>query len=222
MYKKIVGALLVVIGLVILGFIALLLYIARQGPIQNASSIPQTLTRTTAGTPFIPTAGDDPTLGNPAAPIVIISFADYQCPYSKAAEEIMVNLVQRYPDDLLFVYRDFPLYTHPQAEAAAQAAECADEQNQFWPYNALLFEQQDNLAQAGLFATLAEQLNLDLIQFNDCVAASQTAVEVQHDLDEALLAGLNATPTYFVNGTKLVGVRSEADWVDTIETILSD
>lgn len=131
-----------------------------------------------------------------------------------------MKLVQRYPQDIVFVYRDFPLYIHPQAEAAAQAAECADNQGQFWQYNALLFKQQENLAQADIFSQLAEQLDLDLVQFNDCVASGRTATEVQHDLDEALLAGLNATPTYFVNGTKVIGLRSEAEWVDIIETIL--
>lgn len=130
-------------------------------------------------------------------------------------------MLLKYPNDLLFVYRDFPLYTHPQASIAAQAAECADDQDQFWQYNSALFEQQENLAQTDIFLKLAEQLDLDPVTFKECIEFGQTVAEVQHDLDEALLASLNSTPTYFVNGTKIVGLRSEAEWIATIEAILN-
>lgn len=169
-----------------------------------------------------PDADDDPYLGHVDAPVEIIAFEDFQCPFCQAAEPILAAVYQQYPNDIKVVYRDFPLYTiHDQAIAAAQAGECADEQGKFWAWHDEAFLNQSALATApAVFSTWAETAGLDVTAFATCVAEERYAAEVQKDLDEGFLAGVSATPTFFVNGQRVLGIQSESQWIELIEAAL--
>lgn len=169
-----------------------------------------------------PDADDDPYLGHVDAPVEIIAFEDFQCPFCQASEPILVAVYQQYPNDIKVVYRDFPLYTiHDQAIAAAQAGECADEQGKFWAWHDEAFLNQSALATApAVFSTWAETAGLDVTAFAACVAEERYAAEVQKDLDEGFLAGVSATPTFFINGQRVLGIQSESQWIELIEAAL--
>lgn len=185
---------------------------AATNSLTTTSSIAQTLAQD---------VDDDPSLGPEIATVVIIAFEDFQCPFCQAGEPIIMEVLQQYPDDVRFVYRDFPLYTiHKQATAAAQAAECADEQGKFWEWHDLAFANQVQLPVSGIFSQWAEQAGLDVAEFDICVAEDRYQSEVQQDIDEGVLIGVEATPTYFVNGQKVTGVLSRQAWIEVIETLL--
>ncbi|MFA6475106.1 MAG: thioredoxin domain-containing protein [Patescibacteria group bacterium] len=169
-----------------------------------------------------PDADDDPSLGSPAAKVTIIAFEDFQCPFCKEAEAALTTTLNKYSNDIYFVYRDFPLYTiHLQGRAAAQAGECADEQGQFWVWHDIAYANQSALTQAPLiFSTWAQQAGLDVTKFNTCITNDTYKNEVQKDIDEGFLAGVSATPTWFVNGKKYEGVLTEQQWSDIIEAAI--
>src|SRR5207248_2330445 len=105
------------------------------------------------------------------------------------------------------IYRHYPLDgIHPYARGAAQAAECANEQNKFWDYHDLLFKNQDQLDKENLL-TYAKQLNLDMKNFQPCVESAKYAQRVQDDVQAGDLLGISGTPTFFINGRKLVGAQ---------------
>ncbi|MBI4407610.1 MAG: DsbA family protein [Candidatus Kerfeldbacteria bacterium] len=171
-----------------------------------------------------PDADDDPYLGHVDAAVEIIAFEDFQCPFCKTAEPILEDVYRLYPNDVKVVYRDFPLYTiHDQAVAAAQAGECADEQGKFWAWHDEAFANQSALAAApAVFSVWAETAGLDVTTFEACVVAERYADEVQKDLNEGFLAGVSATPTFFINGQRVLGIQSEAEWIELIEAALAN
>ncbi len=152
---------------------------------------------------------DDPFLGEDNAPVTIIEFSDYQCPFCKKFyDETEKQLIKDYVETgkVKFVYRDFPLDSiHPLARKAAEAAECADEQGKFWEYHDKLFETQ-KLDEASL-KQHAKDLGLDTEQFNSCLDSGKYKDEVQKDLDDGIKAGVTGTPTFFINGKKVVGAQ---------------
>ncbi|MFA5994948.1 MAG: thioredoxin domain-containing protein [Patescibacteria group bacterium] len=169
---------------------------------------------------ILPTIDNDPAMGNAKAPMQIIAFEDFQCPYCEQAYAIERQLVQKYPNDILFVYRDFPLTTlHAQAWPAALAANCANEQNKFWAYHDLMFAEQKNITQANIFQTWADKLKLNGTQFASCLSSQKYQEEVQQDFDAGVLAGVDRTPTYFVNGVKLTGVYTLEEWEEALQTL---
>lgn len=171
---------------------------------------------------YTPDTDDDPYIGNPDAPVVIIGFEDFQCPYCREEYPVLKNVLTQYPDQVLYVYRDFPLQTiHPQAVAAAQAAECADEQGKFWEYHDSLFANQSLLATAGIYSQIAQNVGLDITTFDSCIAAQKYASEVQNDFDEGLLTGVDSTPTFVVNGQVYRGALNETQWSTIIDAELA-
>lgn len=171
---------------------------------------------------FVPGVDDDPAIGSVDAAVTIIAFEDYQCPFCQEAELIIQELLLEYPEDILFVYRDFPLYTiHPQGQPAALAANCAGEQGQYWEYHDALYANQSALSQAGIYEQLADQLGMDAENFSSCVTSERYKSEVQADQDEGLLADVDSTPTWFVNGVKYTGVLSLEQWRTVVDYELS-
>jgi protein-disulfide isomerase len=150
---------------------------------------------------------DDPALGPANAPITIIEFSDYECPYCRRWHtEVFNQLRQEYGDKIRFVYRDFPLSSiHPDAEPAAEAANCANEQGAFWQYHDLLF------SGAGLskeiYMQYAVQLGLDVQSFQTCIDSGRYSQEVQADYQYASQLGVRSTPTFFINGLPVVGAQ---------------
>jgi protein-disulfide isomerase len=165
---------------------------------------------------------DDPFMGPEGAAVTIVEFSDFQCPYcQRAAEQMVPQILAQYGDRVRFVYRDFPLYQiHPQAVAASLAAECADDQGKFWEYHDLLFDNQSALDDASLKGYAAE-LGLDQATFDECYTSRQHLDEVQGDFDDGNAYGVSGTPTFFVNGLRIVGAVPFATMQQAIENALA-
>ncbi len=148
-------------------------------------------------------------LGDPAAPVTVVEFGDLECPYCAAAAPVLRQVVEASGGQVRLVFRHFPLFEiHPHALSAALAVEAAGAQGRFWEMHAALYEHQDQLGEAGL-AERAEELGLDGASVVGD-AAQQYAAPVQRDYADALAAGVQGTPTLFVNGVRYRG-RVTAD-----------
>jgi protein-disulfide isomerase len=153
---------------------------------------------------------DDPWVGNKDADVIIVEFSDFQCPFCARALPTVNQIKETYGDDILFVYRDFPLRSiHPQAQKAAEASQCAFEQDKFWEYHDLLFEKQSSWSGVGvpIFKEYAVDLGLDTDTFNDCLDSNKYADEVEADLQEGSHFGVTGTPAFFINGQKISGAQ---------------
>ncbi len=150
----------------------------------------------------------DPAIGRPDAPITIIEFSDYQCPFCKRwHDEVYLRILADYPDQVRIVYRDFPLASiHPDATSAAEAAECANEQNKYWEYHSALFGGEYGLGREA-YLTYAANLGLDVPSFTTCIDERRYQDEVQADFDYAAQFGVRSTPTFFLNGIALIGAQ---------------
>lgn len=151
---------------------------------------------------------DDPALGSDKAKITIVEFSDYQCPFCrKWQEEVFTKLEETYGDKVRLVYRDFPLYEiHPEAEPAAEAANCAGEQNKYWEYHNLLFSEQKPLG-ADTYTAYAQSLGLNMDSFKQCLDSHKYQAEIKADYDFASGLGVRSTPTFFINGLAVVGAQ---------------
>ena len=151
--------------------------------------------------------GDDPTRGPADAPITIVEFSDFQCPYCSRATGTLKKLESSYPGKIRLVYRDFPLVQiHPNAARAAEAAACANEQGKFWAMHDVLFEHQDKLAEADLKATAAT-LGLDSAKFDQCLGSGRYTGQWKKDAAEGERYGVSSTPAFFINGRLVVGAQ---------------
>jgi protein-disulfide isomerase len=151
-------------------------------------------------------AGNSPAKGPAGAPVEIIEFADFQCPFCLAAAPTVKKVLETYGDRIRFVYRNFPLQSHPNARPAAEAAQCANEQGQFWAYHDRLFADPGKLADAELKKTAAD-LGLDAARFNKCVDDHKYQSVVDADAQAGSEAGVSGTPAFFVNGRLLSGAQ---------------
>jgi len=155
-------------------------------------------------------AEDDPSLGDENAPVTIVEFSDYQCPYcGKFEQETLPELKSKYIDTGLvrIVFRDFPLASiHQYAQKASEATECADEQGKFWEYHDMLFNNQDALAVNDL-KKYAADLNLNAQQFDSCLDSGKYGDEVKKDMQDGIDYGVTGTPAFFVNGRLLEGAQ---------------
>ncbi len=154
------------------------------------------------------TVDDDPVRGNKEAPITIIEFSDYECPYCRQWHiEVLPQLEEKYGDQIRLVYRDFPLYgIHANAESAAIAANCAGEQDKYYDYGDLLFINQGSLNTAT-YEKLAQDLQLNLDSFKQCVEDNRHKEEIEGDYNFASQLGVRSTPTFFINGLAVVGAQ---------------
>lgn len=149
---------------------------------------------------------DDPAIGPADAPVTIVEFSDYQCPFCARAEATIKQILNTYGGKVRFVYRDFPLGFHQYAKKAAEASECADEQGKFWAYHDLLFANQQALDIDSLKGYAAD-LGLDLDKFNECLDTGRYASEVEHDMQEGQSYGVRGTPAFFINGHLVSGAQ---------------
>ncbi|GEM_PF-499467 len=165
---------------------------------------------------------DDPVLGNADAPVTIVEFSDYQCPFcSKFFTETEGQLRKDYVETgkVKLVYRDFPLEFHPEAEPAALAADCANEQGKFWEYHDLLFTNQAELSDAN-YKKWAADLGLDTQKFNKCYKNLQYLDEVKKDLADGQKYGVSGTPAFFINGKMISGAQPYTVFQQEIEAAL--
>lgn len=161
---------------------------------------------------------DQPSLGSPTAPVTIIEFTDFQCPSCAATHPLIEKMVKEYDGKVRLVVRDFPLEYHTNAYKAAEAAEGAREQGKYWEYIALLLRNQSKLDVAAL-KEYASQLALDRPTFDAALDSGKFADRVQRDIRDGLRLGVDATPTFFINGRR-VPVPTPESLKAAIETAL--
>ena len=167
--------------------------------------------------PRIPvSADDDPSIGPEDAPITIVQFAEYQCPYCGKAGEAVDQVMEKYGDKVRMVYRDFPLSFHPRAIPAAIAANCAGDQGKYWEMHGLLMNDQRALEEEDLTAH-ATTLQLDLAKWSTCRLDPAQAAEVQKDFEDGQAAGVSGTPAFFINGVMLSGAQPYSEFERIIE-----
>src|SRR5438093_6348695 len=148
-----------------------------------------------------------PFLGPVAAPVTIVEFSDFQCPFCKQVVPTLTQVRSRYGEKVKLVYRDFPIDgLHPQARNAAEAARCAHDQGKFWEYHDALFANAPKASPEQLRA-YAQQVGLELPSFERCLASGTHAATVQKSVDEAIRLGVTGTPAFFINGELLSGAQ---------------
>ena len=150
--------------------------------------------------------GSAPSRGNPKAPVTILEFSDFQCPYCVRARPVVQRVREAYGDKVRFVFRHFPLDFHAQAQKAGEAAACAGEQDRFWEMHDLLWENASKLQVADLKAHAAG-LGLDGAAFSTCLDSGRHEGLVERDLAAGQGYGVSGTPAFFVNGRPLVGAQ---------------
>lgn len=164
---------------------------------------------------------DDPMQGNPQAKVTIIEFTDFQCPFCGRARPTVKRFIADYGDQIRYVMRDFPLAFHPQAQKAAEATNCANEQGKYWEYTDLLWQNQGAL-QIPQLKKYARQLKLDKKQFNECLDSEKYTAEVKKDAADGIKAGVSGTPAFFINGELLSGARPLEQFKEVIDQKLRE
>ncbi|NML21296.1 thioredoxin domain-containing protein [Pseudoflavitalea sp. G-6-1-2] len=143
--------------------------------------------------------------GNASAPIELVEYGDYECPYCGRAYPIVKEIQKQLGADLKFVFRNFPLKRiHPHAFAAALATEAAAQQDKFWQMHDIIFENQKSLESEDIFF-FAKELGLDIQSFENDMQDPSLIRKVEHDFETGIRSGVNRTPTFFINGEKYEG-----------------
>jgi protein-disulfide isomerase len=164
----------------------------------------------------IATAGR-PSKGPANAPVTIVEFSDFECPFCRALFPTLERIEADYKDKLRVVYMQFPLATmHTHARNAAEASLCAYEQNKFWQLHDAMFNDQQNLSVADL-KQKAAKLSLDMKAFNTCLDSDKYLAEIQSDMEEGVRVGISGTPALFINGRLLIGAQPYGDIQKIIE-----
>lgn len=159
--------------------------------------------------------------GNPEAPVTIVEFSDFQCPFCQRAYPVMKEILSKYDGKVKLSYRDFPLrQAHPQAQMAAEASRCAGEQGKFWEYHDLLFDHFDQLGKETLVKHAAS-LHLDSQQFQACLESGRYRAAIEQDFQDGSRAGVNGTPAFFINGISVSGAQPASVFEKTIDAELS-
>jgi len=149
--------------------------------------------------------GDDHVLGPADAPVTVLEYGDYECPYCRGAARDVRRMLEQYPDQVRFVFRNFPIaQLHPHAEQAAEAAEAAAAQGQFWPMYDLLLRPGAALDLDALLDYAAD-LGLDTDRFRREVTGQAYAAKIERDLEGGIKCGVNATPKFYVDGERIDG-----------------
>ena len=173
--------------------------------------------------------GDAFTIGDPDAPITIVEFTDFQCPFCvRHFQQTYPRIVEEYVDTgvVRYVFKDFPLYSiHPQATEAAQAARCAREQDAFLEMHDLLFERQPQWGggqSTEVFIGLAEELGLDSAAFDQCLTSGKFEEAVDTDYNQGVQLGVTGTPAFFINGYGISGAQPYELFEQAVESLLSE
>jgi protein-disulfide isomerase len=148
-----------------------------------------------------------PTWGNSNAPVTIVEFSDYQCPFCARVVPTLDRIKKEYgPEKVRIVFRDMPLPSHPRAPAASLAAHCANEQGKFWEYHNILFENQSKLDDGDL-KTYAQKAGTDVNKFAECFSSKKYQSTIDKSIQEANSLGIQSTPSFVINGTLLPGAQ---------------
>ncbi len=148
---------------------------------------------------------DDHVLGPADAPVTLVEYGDYECPFCRGAFRDVHRLLDRYPGKIRFVFRNFPItQVHPHAEQAAEAAEAAAAQGKFWEMYELLLQDSADLDLDSLLG-YADRLGLDVARFRNEVVGNVYTERISRDIDEGIRNGVNQTPKFYVNGRRIDG-----------------
>jgi len=163
---------------------------------------------------------DDPSIGPDDAPITIVQFAEFQCPYCGRAKETVDQVMKAYEGKIRMVFRDYPLSFHDRAVPAAVAANCAGVQGKYWEMYDQLMKNQQSLTDADL-ARYAANAGVNIAEWTTCRADPAQAAEVQADFEDGAKLGVNGTPAFFVNGIMLSGAQPFSAFAEIIDRELS-
>jgi protein-disulfide isomerase len=168
----------------------------------------------------VPVSERDHILGPVTAPLTLLEYGDFECPYCGAAHPILEEVRALLGPRLRFVYRHFPLTNvHPHAESAAEAAEAAGAQGRFWEMHDRLFEHQDALEDEDLVAH-ADALGLDVERFVEELADGVHGPRVRQDFLSGVRSGVNGTPSFYINGVRYNGQYDLASLLAALEAAL--
>jgi protein-disulfide isomerase len=156
--------------------------------------------------------------GNKNAPVTIVEFSDFQCPYCARLQPTLRDVLKAYPKDVKLVYKDFPLSFHKQAKNAAKASRAAGEQGKYWEMHDLIFENFSKVNEA-MFKDFATKLNLDMDKFLADFNSTKYDSLIQQDINLGRQAGVTGTPSLFMNGKRMQR-RSFDDFKEAIENNL--
>ena len=154
------------------------------------------------------------------APITLVEYSDFECPFCGKIYPTFKKLLADYSGKVRLVYKHFPLSFHPNAQKAAESAECASEQGKFWEYHDKIFENQSGGFSLSNFKQWAEDLNLDVNKFNDCLDSGKYASKVQADQADGQNRGVQGTPATFVNGQLVSGAVPYENFKSIIDQLL--
>ncbi len=164
-----------------------------------------------------PVGANDHVQGSAKAPVTLVEYGDYECPYCGEAYSVVKELQERLGDQMRFVFRNFPLaQAHPHAEHAAEAAEAAGAQGKFWEMHDMLYENQDALEDEDL-VRYARALKLDVPRFVKEMEAGTYTERVREDFRSGVRSGVNGTPSFFINGARHDGAYDLASLLAAIE-----
>lgn len=164
--------------------------------------------------------GDYPAIGPESAPVTIVEFSDYQCPFCGRSRATVNQILDTYGKKVRYVFRDFPLSFHQDAFKAHEAAHCAGEQGKYWEYNRKLFNSQRELKVDDL-NKYARELKLNAQSFTDCLDSGKYRQKVQESLNYGQSVGVSGTPAFFVNGRLISGARPFTSFQEVIDDELS-
>jgi protein-disulfide isomerase len=167
----------------------------------------------------VDTAGRPQRGGGANAPVTIIAFSDYECPFCKRAEGAVAQVLKTYGNKVRYVHRDFPLPMHPHARPAAEAAGCANSQGKFWEYHDKLFAS-DDLGTEKLQA-MATEVGLDRAKFDDCLSKQPFEAAIEKDIADGTTVGVTGTPAFFINGRMLSGAQPFENFKEVIDDELA-
>lgn len=160
--------------------------------------------------------GKTPIHGKKKAKYTIIAFSDFQCPFCSRGNETVKQLLEKYGDDINYVFKHFPLSFHPEAAPAAKACWAAGKQDKFYEYHDLLFENQAKLGEE-LYIQLAEELDLNIEKFNKDRKSDDAEKAIKEDMEQGQAIGIRGTPGFILNGVKIFGAYP----VDYFEKVIS-
>ncbi|MCO5143989.1 MAG: DsbA family protein [Oligoflexia bacterium] len=162
------------------------------------------------------------TWGDPNAPIKLVEFSDFQCPFCAEGKTRLNELKKLYGKKLFVVFKHFPLPMHPEARPAHEASLCVEEQNndKFWKYHDMLFDDQKAWTKDDLMA-MAKKVGVDMKQFEECFDTKKHAARVEENLAEGQKLGVNSTPTFFVNSQLIKGAQKIEEFKEIIEDSLN-
>jgi protein-disulfide isomerase len=161
-------------------------------------------------------AATGPSRGPDSAPITLVEFSDFQCPFCSRAVGTVEQVMKAYPDKVRLVFRQFPLEMHKDAPKAAEAALCANEQGKFWEYHDTLFQNQQALSVDDL-KKHAGAVSLDAKKFGECLDSGKMAATVKADFEAGSKVGVTGTPAFFINGVMLSGAQPFEEFKKVID-----